>query len=128
MRGVGILVLRLMVLFVPAVLDGSDHADPVVLEVLESGITDRLSFPDGDQMIVILDVRRMLTEPPPYQLEPFEYAIYMDVHSELSFDNPSEKARYGGTVKNPAGIREDVTIKIRLKNDATLNSVRYDGL
>ena len=76
----------------------------------------------------MLNVRRALTAPPPYQLEPFEYAIYMDVHSEVTFDNPAEKARYGGTIKNPSRIKEDVTIKIRLKNDATLSSVKYDGL
>ena len=128
MKKTSILFLSLALLFLPAALDSSDHADPINLEVLESGITDLFAFPKGDQMIVILDVRRMLTDPPPYQLEPFEYAIYMDVHSEVTFDNPAEKARYGGSIKNPAGIKEDVTIKIRLKNDATLNTVKYDGL
>ena len=101
MRRTGMLVLGLAVLFSPAALSGSDHADPLVLEVLESGITDLFAFPDGDQLIVMLNVRRALTTPPPYQLEPFEYAIYMDVHSEVTFDNLQEKVRYGGTVKEP---------------------------
>jgi hypothetical protein len=128
MKKAGILFLSLALLFFPEGLNSSDHADPVVLEVLESGITDLYAFPDGDQLIVMLNVRRALTAPPPYQLEPFEYAIYMDVHSEVTFDNPAEKARYGGTITKPDAIKEDVTIKIRLKNDATLNSVKYDGL
>jgi hypothetical protein len=128
MKKCGILFLSLAALFFPAALNSSDHADPIVLEVLESGITDLFAFPDGDQLIVMLNVRRALTAPPPYQLEPFEYAIYMDVHSEVTVDNAQHKARYGGTIKNPDGIKEDVTIKIRLKNDATLNSVKYDGL
>jgi hypothetical protein len=128
MKKAGIILLSLVLLFFPKGLNSSDHADPVILEVLESGITDLYAFPEGDQLIVMLNVRRALTAPPPYQLEPFEYAIYMDVHSEVTFDNPAEKARYGGTIKKPDAIKEDVTIKIRLKNDATLNSVKYDGL
>ena len=128
MRRAGMLALGLAVLFSPAALSGSDHADPLVLEVLESGITDLFAFPDGDQLIVMLNVRRALTTPPPYQLEPFEYAIYMDVHSEVTIDNLQQRVRYGGTVKDPSRIKEDVTIKIRLKNDATLGSVKYDGL
>jgi hypothetical protein len=128
MKKIGILLLSLALVFFPEGLNSSDHADPVNLEVLESGITDLYAFPKDDQLIVMLNVRRALTAPPPYQLEPFEYAIYMDIHSEVTFDNPAEKARYGGSIKNPAGIKEDVTIKIRLKNDATLNSVKYDGL
>jgi len=54
--------------------------------------------------------------------------IYMDVHSKLTIDNPTKKARYNSSIANPESIKEDVTIKIRLKNDATLNSVKYEGL
>jgi hypothetical protein len=128
MSKAGSLFLGLAVLFLPAALDGSDHADPVVLDVLESGITDLFAFPDGDRLVVMLDVRRALITPPPYQLEPYEYAVYMDVHSEVTFDDAQHRARYGGTVKNPDRIKEDVTIRVRLKNDATLQSVTYDGL
>jgi hypothetical protein len=128
MKKPGILLLSFVLALLPIPLKSSDHADPIVLEVLESGITDLYAFPDGNQLIVMLNVRRALTAPPPYQLEPFEYAIYMDVHSEVTVDNAQDKVRYGGTIKNPGGIKEDVTIKIRLKNDATLNSVKYDGL
>ena len=128
MKKVNILFLALVLLLIPIGLQSSDHADPVNLEVLESGITDLFAFPDGDQMIVILNTRRALTAPPPYQLEPFEFAIYMDLHSKLTVDNAEERARYGGSIAKPEGIKEDVTIKIRLKNDATLNSVKYEGL
>lgn len=128
MKRASILFLALTLSLLPAALDSSDHADPIVLEALEAGITDLFAFPDGDQMIVMLNVRRALTAPPPYQLEPFEYAIYMDIHNEVTLDDAQHKARYGGTIKNPKGIKEDVTIKIRLKNDATLNSVKYEGL
>lgn len=127
MKRTAILVLALM-LFPPAALNGSDHADPINLEVLESGITDLFAFSDGDQMVVILDTRRALTTPPPYKLEPFEFVIYMDLHSKVTVNNKEERARYGGSIANPEAIKEDVAIKIRLKNDAGLNSVRYVGL
>lgn len=128
MKKANILLLGLALLVPPSALQSSDHADPVNLEVLESGITDLFAFPDGDQMVVILNVRRALTAPPPYQLEPFEFAIYMDLHSKVTVDNKEERARYGGSIPNPEGIKEDVMIKIRLKDDAGLNSVKYDGL
>lgn len=132
MKRIAVIVLGLL-LVVPSSLRGSDHADPINLEVLESGITDLFAFPDGDNMVVIMDVRRALTSPPPYQLEPFEFAIYMDLHTNVTVDESaekgkSEKARYGGSIANPDGIKEDVAIKIRLKNDATLNSATYRGL
>jgi hypothetical protein len=125
------LSLGLAALLFASPLDSSDHADPVNLSMaeLEAGITDLFAFPRGDQMIVMLNVRRALTaDKGPFTLEPFEYAIYMDLHSELTFDNAQHKAVYGGTITKPEGIKEDVAIKIRLKNDATLNSVKYDGL
>src|SRR5215475_6050583 len=114
MKKTSILFLSLVLLLFPSVLDSSDHADPVNLAMseLEAGITDLFAFPDGDQMIVMLNVRRALTaDKGPFNLESFEYAIYMDVHSEVTFDNPGEKAHYGGTVTKPDGIKEDVTIK-----------------
>ncbi len=123
-----LLSLSLALLFLPSALQSSDHADPINLEVLESGITDLFAFPDGDQMIVMLNTRRALTTPPPYQLEPFEFAIYMDLHTKVTVDNKEESARYGGSIAVPEGIKPDVTIKIRLKNDAGLNNVKYEGL
>jgi hypothetical protein len=128
MKKTDTLFLVLVLSLLPTALNSSDHADPVNLEVLESGITDLFAFPDGEQMIVMLNTRRALTTPPPYQLEPFEFAIYMDLHSKVTIDNAEERSRYGGSIAKPEGIKEDVTIKIRLKNDATLNSVKYEGL
>src|ERR1043165_7021508 len=120
MKRVAVFVLGLALILLPSSLRGSDHADPINLEVLESGITDLFAFPDGDKMIVIMDVRRALTSPPPYPLEPFEFAINMDLHTKSTVDDvadkgKAEKARYGGSIANPEGIKEDVTIKIQLK-------------
>ena len=128
MKKASILILGLVLVFLPAALESSDHADPINLKVLEAGITDLFAFPDGDQMVVILNVRRALTAPPPYQLEPYEYAIYMDTHSEVTTDDAQYRTRYGGTIKDPKGIKQDVTIKIRLNNDASLKQKSFEGL
>src|SRR3989440_7725338 len=104
MKKASILSLALALLLFPAAINSSDHADPINLEVLESGITDLFAFPDGDQMIVMLNARRALTAPPPYQLEPFEFAIYMDLHTQVTIDNAEERARYGGRVPKPRGM------------------------
>ena len=106
----------------------SPDALTTILSIARQGITDLFAFPDGEQMIVILNTRRALTTPPPYQLEPFEFAIFMDLHTKVTVDNAEERARYGGSIANPEGIKPDVTIKIRLKNDTTLNTIEYQGL
>jgi len=106
----------------------SDHADPVVLVDPNANITGLFFFPKGDQMIAILNVRRALTAPPPYELSPYQYHIYMDLHSKVSLDNVGDVARYGGTVMNPSGISPDVEIMLRLNDDTTLKEKKFTGL
>ena len=93
MKKASILSLGLALLIFSAGARSSDHADPITLPVLESGLTDLHAFPEGDQMIVVLAARRALTAPPPYQLEPYEYAIHMDLHSQMSYENAEDRAR-----------------------------------
>lgn len=108
----------------------SDHADPMWLPEEEQGanITGLFFFPDGDQYVVILDVRRALTGPPPYNLEPYEYNIHMDFHTPILFNNAEDVARYGGTIEKPEGISPDLTIKFRLNNDTTVKEQSFKGL
>jgi hypothetical protein len=113
---------------VPSAALASDHADPVIVVDPNANITGLFFFPKGDQMIAILNVRRALTAPPPYDLEPYEYIINMDLHSKVSLDDVANNARYGGTVMNPGGISPDVQIKIHLNNDTTLKSKVFTGL
>jgi hypothetical protein len=112
--------------------------------------------------VVILCVRRALTETGSLRLEPYTYRVHMDLHSTLSFEDTSDdkpapaapavggggytppagkdaqepkrptgaeaRARYGGSVVNPAGISDDVVIEFTLKNDATIREVSARGL
>lgn len=105
----------------------SDHADPAVLATKEAGLTDLFFFPQGDNYIAMLCVRPALSENPPYNLEPFTYRINFDLHTQLSFANAADKARYGGTVVNPSGIKADASITYTLNNDASLKSKTFAG-
>jgi hypothetical protein len=114
----------------PPVAKLSDHADPMNLSVPETNITDLFFFPKGDQMILIFNVRRSLTSPEPYKLDPFEYVIHMDLHSKVSFESEEDRARYGGTIMQPEELKSDVTIKFKLNNDTSVVGGRpsFEGL
>ncbi len=93
----------------------------------EANITGLFFFPDGDQYVLILDVRRALTGPPPYNLEPFEYNIHLDFHTPLHFENAEDVARYGGSIEKPENIGPDATITFRLNNDTTVKQQTFKG-
>jgi hypothetical protein len=122
-----ILVVALFALMPPR-SRASDHADPVNLQEPESNLTDLFFYPDGDRMILILCVRRALITPGPYNLEPFEYAVHFDLQSRVAFDSEEDRARYGGTIPDPNGLRPTATIRLRLNNDATLKEKSFEGL
>ncbi len=123
-----VLGLALLLAFLPGTLRASDHADPITLENLEAGLTGLFFWPEGDQMILVLGTRRSLTSGGPYDLEPYAFTVNMDLHSQVSYDDPADLARYGGTVVHPEGIHPDVTIRMRLNDDATVKEKTITGL
>lgn len=118
----GILAL---VLAIP--LLASDHADPMVLEEPNANITDLFFYPKDDRMILIFNVRRALTAPKPYDLAPYEYVIHIDTNTPVTFEEEN-RLRYGGTVSNPGAIKENISFRFRLNDDATLKSKQFTGL
>lgn len=106
----------------------SDHADPTNLMGPETNITDLFFFPKDDRLILIFNVRRALTNPPPYNLAPYTYDVSIDLTTAVSFDDASDKARYGGTVVEPAKLHADAMVRIRLNDDTSLKSIEYTGL
>ena len=108
----------------------SDHADPISLDpkTQEPNITGLFFFPEGNDMIVVFNVRRALTAAPPYDFAPYEYTVNFDLHSKVRFDSEEDRARYGGTVVNPDGIEADASVTIHLNDDASLKSKAIKGL
>jgi hypothetical protein len=123
-----LLVLSLALVLSPAVARASDHADPIFVKNAESNLTGLFFFPKDDQYILILNTRPKLTTPGPYNLEPFEFVINIDLHSQVSYDSAEDVARYGGTVVDPDGIKPDVVIKFRLNDDTTVKEKSIAGL
>ncbi|MGR9087629.1 MAG: hypothetical protein ACU841_11215 [Gammaproteobacteria bacterium] len=124
------LFLAFFLLILPLAGQASDHADPIDLDpdTQEPNITGLFFYPEGDNMIVAFNVRRSLTAAPPYDFDPYEFTVHMDLHSKINFDNPEDKARYGGTIVNPDGIEADAKITLHLNNDATLKDKTVAGL
>lgn len=116
------------VVLAPGAARASDHADPIILPDLTPGLTGLFLFPDGDRMVFILGTHRALSVAGPYNLEPFEFAIHIDLDSRISFTDAEDRARYGGTVVEPAGIDAEVTLAFRLNDDASLREQRFEGL
>lgn len=116
--------LLLVGLIVAAPAAASDHADPLFLQKLEAGITDLFAFvsEEEEKLTLIVCVRRALTEKGPLPLQPYTYNIYLDLNSEVSYDNKDGTlARYGGRVAKPAEISEDVVLSIRLHDSPVTN-------
>jgi hypothetical protein len=107
----------------------SDHADPAALYHPEAGITDLFFYPHGDDYIVMLNVFPKLKSNPPFEFDDYEYVINFDLHTKLSFDVVADKARYGGTVMSPEGIKADASIRFSLMNDVSaFKTLKYTGL
>jgi len=121
-------LVAVLVLFL-LLTTASDHADPISLTTLDPGITGLFAFSKGDDLVVILTVRRGLTSPPPYELHNLEYSINFDLTSKVLLGNAENNARYGGTVKEPDQIAHDVAIRFRLNGEAELQTgyPMYDG-
>ena len=122
-----ILLIFLALLAAPAAI-ASDHADPLVVEEPEANITDLSFFPHGDNYVLIFNVRRATTKGKPFPITPYSYAINIDLHSQLSFASDADRARYGGTVVNPSGIKPDVIFSLAFNDDLTLRKKDVTGL
>ncbi|MEO0869561.1 MAG: hypothetical protein AAFY17_14215, partial [Cyanobacteria bacterium J06642_11] len=123
---IGVFLISFFSLAPPAF--ASDHADPMNLKRLESGINDLFVFPDGDRIVTVLTVRRALTQSSGLKLDPYTYRINMDLHSQVSYDNAVDLGRYGGTIETPEKISSDLTIELQLNDDTTLKKQDITGL
>lgn len=139
--GLLLILFSALLLLVPRAARASDHADPAAVTKPEANITDLFFFPKGDQMILIFNVRRALTNPKPYNFTPYDYEIHMDLTTPVRVDDLEndlqdgkkrtdhlgDRARYGGTIVNPEKIHDDVLITLHLNDDTTLKDKSFKG-
>lgn len=109
-------------------LRASDHADPLNLTDPNANITGLFIFPKGDQYILVLNVRKSLVGPKPYELSPYDFVVNIDLTTPLSFASEEDRARYGGTVLTPEKLHADASITVHLNDDTTLKDISYTGL
>jgi hypothetical protein len=121
-----LLVAASVVAVAPAA--ASDHADPVTLVTKETNLTDLFFFPQGDHYVLIFDVRRALTDPPPYPLAGDTFRVNIDLHSRVTFDDPADRARFGGTIVAPEEVGADATIAVQLSQSGALARAEITGL
>ncbi len=123
-----VLMPLMVVALAPCLVAASDHADPVNLTDPEANITGLFFYPDGEDMILILNVRRSLRKPKPYNLSDYLYQVHMDFTTPVTFDKPDDLARYGGTIATPRLLHDDATISIRLNDDTSIKEVTSTGI
>jgi hypothetical protein len=106
----------------------SDHADPVP-PIKQKGLDDGLiglnglyGFVDGDQMIVMINAGRALIDVPDdiaTGMKDTLYKVHFDTHTPVTFDNPGQLQRFGGSITPEAwpNIAPDASITFRIKKD-----------
>ncbi len=128
------LILASFLGLLPRTLSASDHADPALPAEFkpelarEPNLTGLFTFPEGDRLVLVLGTYASLSIDPPYELDRYEFVVYIDLDSAVDYSDAQMRARYGGRVIHPERISPEVTITIRLDNDGTLAEKTVTGL
>jgi len=109
----------------------SDHDDTPLLRMVnrhDARITDLHAFVRGDNLVISVCSNPMIpTSATSYRFpSDVTFDINIDYDSEVSPEDPDN---LGGTIVNPAGIREDITYRLRFISDqlTTIGHIRSDG-
>ncbi|MFV8817346.1 hypothetical protein [Haliea sp. E17] len=111
-----------------ASVSASDHADPIFNKKSDAGLTGLFIFPDGDQLVAILNIHPGLNTQPPFDLADYRYNLFFDTHTKVSYDDDQDLRRYGGSIDQPEGISGDVHISVSLNDDVSVRESVVEGL
>lgn len=112
--------------FPPA--QASDHADPVPplkLKGLDDGLiglNGLYAFVDGDRLVVMINAGRALIDVPndvAAGMKDTIYKVNFDTHTPVTFDDPIQLARFGGSIPSAAwsNIAPDASITFRIQKN-----------
>lgn len=114
----------------------SDHDDTPLLRMLnrhDARLTDLHAFVRGENLVISLCSDP--TIPPSAASYRFPSDVTFDIHVDYDSEvSPEDPDLLGGTILNPAGIREDITYRIRFNPDQSASieyrrsDGRYDGI
>jgi hypothetical protein len=109
-------------------IQASDHADPVPplkLKGLDDGLiglNGLFGFVDGDRLVVMVNVSRAIIDVSDQigaGIKDTIYKVHFDTHTPVTFDNPTQLIRFGGTIAaaNWPKIAPDASITFRIQKD-----------
>jgi hypothetical protein len=109
-------------------IQASDHADPVPplkMEGLDDGLiglNGLYGFVDGDRLVVMVNVSRAIIDVSDQigaGIKDTIYKVHFDTHTPVTFDNPTQLIRFGGTIAaaNWPKIAPDASITFRIQKD-----------
>lgn len=125
----GFLIFAVLMLFGFGIVWGSDHADtPELISVGrdEARLTDLYAFQHGDNLVLALCTNPAI----PASVSEYNFPsdltlrIYIDNHSEVSFENLNDNNLYGGTVVRPDHVSDDITFTITFENGKQRLSIK----
>jgi hypothetical protein len=95
----------------------SDHDDTPLLKSVgrhDARITDLFAFIRGEKLVLIVATNPAIPVGVTQYLFPddLSISIFIDTHSRVDFSDPVALATYGGTVRRPEKIRENVVFTV----------------
>jgi hypothetical protein len=117
-------------------VQASDHADPVPPLKLGSklddgfiGLNGLFAFEDNGRLVVMVNVSRAIIDVNDQiaaGLKDTIYKVHFDTHTPVTFDNPTQLVRFGGTIAeaNWANISPDASITFRIQRDPRVGATK----
>lgn len=111
-------MLPLLIGLLSALVVPSDHGDtPLLVSIArpDARITDLHVFTRGDDLVLSLCVNPAVPPGATGYVWPSDvsFDINIDSHADVTFDDPTDLATFGGTIQNPGTVRPRVVIRIR---------------
>lgn len=118
-RAVVVVLILSLSVFTPNSM-ASDHADPISVRLFgraESNLTGLFVFEQNEKLVLVLAARPGLTNSE-VDLSQLSFQIHVDIDSRISYatlpkNDEGRTFRYGGWVRDPENISEDLTLEFR---------------
>jgi hypothetical protein len=123
-------------------VQASDHADPVP-PIKPKGLDDGLiglnglfGFVDGDRLVVMVNVSRAIIDVSDAigaGIKDTLYKVHFDTHTPVTFDNPTQLVRFGGSIAAAdwPNIAPDASITFRIQKNSqegvTVNRIGFQS-
>lgn len=104
----------------------ADHSDtPLLIETArhDARIGDFYAFTRGQNLVLVMTIDPTIpAEATTYRFpSDVKYRFFIDQDSEVTFDNPDDVTRYGGTITKPSAIKEDIILEIQFDRSGKPN-------